>query len=388
MTLRLAPLGAKTLALAIAAFVCAAGPVTSAQQHAPASAPAKKNPLLKLVEPWPEEAVLLARRTEAERRPLFQRTEPLAFTLAADFKLVNKDRNAESTVRYPALLTLADDRGREQTIHVRISPRGHFRRMARNCSFVPLRVELPSAETAGTVFEGQTTLKLGTHCQDEKLYEQITLREYVTYPMFNLVTPKSFRARLARGTYVDAKSGKAITTRYAIFIEHENDVARRMGGRIVDLARTEFKDMEAPTLTAMMLFEYMIGNTDFSLWALHNVRLVQDPTRTLYPVPYDFDLSGFVHAPYAIPERRLGIRSVVDRLYRGPCRTADEMEIAAAAFRAKRAEVFALVDSVKDLDGESRGDVKSYLDSFFRTIERPNNVKRQFVDGCKATPTM
>src|SRR5262245_2098980 len=243
-----------TTAVAVAVLVCASAPAPHAQQHAPAAKPPKKNPLLKLVEPWPEDAVLAARRTEAERRPLFQTTEPLAFTLTADFKLINKDRNPESTTRYAALLSLTDARGRERTIHVRISPRGHFRRMARNCAFVPLRVELPAAETAGTVFEGQTTLKLGTHCQDDKAYEQITLREYLTYPMFNLVTPRSFRARLARGTYVDAKSGKAQTTRYAIFIEHENDVARRMNGRIVELAHTGFKDMEAATLTTMMLF--------------------------------------------------------------------------------------------------------------------------------------
>jgi hypothetical protein len=386
MTRRLAP---KTIVLAIAAFVCVNAPAPQAQQqNAPAAAAAKKNPLLKLAEPWPEESVLHARRAEAEQRPLFQKTEPLAFSLAADFKTVNKDRNPESTARYPAVLTLADERGREQTIHVRISPRGHFRRMARNCSFVPLRVELPPAEIAGTVFEGQTTLKLGTHCQDDKAYEQITLREYLTYPMFNLVTPKSFRARLARGRYVDAKSGKTLTTRYAIFIEHENDVARRMGGRIVELPRTEFKDLHAATLTSMMLFEYMIGNTDFSLWALHNVRLVQDPNRTLFPVPYDFDLSGAVRAPYAIPERRLGIRSVVDRLYRGPCRTIDEMEQAAAAFRGKRAEMLALIDGMKDLDSAARSEMKEYLDSFFRTIERPASVKRQFVDGCRPSPTM
>jgi len=385
MSRRLAP---KTAVLALVAFICANAPAPYAQQHAPASTPPKKNPLLKLVEPWPEESVLLARRTEAERRPLFQRTEPLAFTLAADFKMVNRDRNPESTVRYPAMLTLTDERGREQTIHVRISPRGHFRRMARNCAFVPLRVELPADEIAGTVFEGQTTLKLGTHCQDDKAYEQITLREYLTYPMFNLVTPKSFRARLARGTYVDAKSGKTQATRHAIFIEHDNDVARRTGGRIVELPRTEFKDMDAPTLTTMMLFEYMIGNTDFSLYALHNVRLVQDPNRVLYPVPYDFDLSGMVHAPYAIPERRLGIRSVVDRLYRGPCRTVDELEAAASAFRGKRADMLALVDGMKDLEPEARGEMKNYLEGFFRTIERPANIKRQFVDGCRQAPTM
>jgi hypothetical protein len=138
----------------------------------------------------------------------------------------------------------------------------------------------------------------------------------------------------------------------------------------------------------MMLFEYMIGNTDFSLWALHNVRLVQDPNRTLFPVPYDFDLSGMVNAPYAIPDRRFGIKSVVDRLYRGPCRTVDEMETAASAFRDKRADVLGLLDGMRDLDSGARTEMKSYLEAFFRTIERPNTLKRQFVDGCKPAPTM
>ena len=99
---------------------------------------------------------------------------------------------------------------------------------------------------AGTPFDGQTTLKLGTGCEDSKEYEQITLREYLTYPMFNLVTPLSFRARLARATYTDEKSKKKSTPRYALFIEHENDVARRNEGRIVELPRVVFKDLDEP----------------------------------------------------------------------------------------------------------------------------------------------
>jgi hypothetical protein len=368
-------------------FVCAAGQASIAQQHAPA-APAKKNPYLKLSEPWPEPAVLLARRTEAEKRPLFEKSESLAFTLTADFKTINKDRRPESTARYPGILSVTDDKGREQTIKVKLSPRGHFRRMARNCAFVPLRVEFPEGETAGTVFEGQTSLKLGTHCQDDKTYEQYTLREYLTYPMFNLVTPRSFRARLARGTYVDDKTSKPITTRTAIFIEHENDVARRLGGRIVELPRTEFKDFHAETLNTMMLFEYMIGNTDFSLYANHNVRFVQDPSRTLYPVPYDFDLSGVVHAPYAIPDRKFGIRSVLDRLYRGPCRTVDDMEAAAAEFRTKKSDMLGLIEGTREMDSSMRSEMKSYLEEFFRAIEKPTSIKSRLIDSCKQTPTM
>ncbi len=374
--------------LAILIVACAAVQMPRAQTTAPPAAPPKKNPLLKLAEPWPDAAALKAKRAEAEARPLFQSTDPLEFTLTANFNALNKDHKPESTTRYPGVITVTGKDGAPTDIPVKLSARGHFRRMARNCSVVPLRVEFPKEGMAGTVFDGQTTLKLGTGCEDSKEYEQITLREYLTYPMFNLVTPLSFRARLARATYTDEKSKKKSNARYALFIEHENDVARRDEGRIVELQRITFKDLDAESLTRAMLFEYMIGNTDVSIWALHNVRFVQKPDRTLTVVPYDFDLSGFVHAPYAIPDRKLGLRSVVDRMYRGPCRTTDEFDAAAAPFRAKQADMLALVASMRDLDQDARREVKDYLEAFFRTIDKPASIKKQFVDGCKPTPTM
>ena len=382
-----ARLTASLLASLIA--VCAAVQMPLAQSTAPPSKAPKKNPLLKLAEPWPDANTLKARRAQAEARPLFQSADPVEFTLTANFNAINKDHNPESTTRYPGVITVTGKDGAPRDIPVKLSARGHFRRMARNCGVVPLRVEFTKDGMAeGTVFDGQTTLKLGTGCEDSKEYEQITLREYLTYPMFNLVTPLSFRARLARATYTDEKSKKKSTTRYALFLEHENDVARRNEGRIVELPRLTFKDLEAETLTRAMLFEYMIGNTDVSIWAVHNVRFVQKPDRSLIVVPYDFDLSGFVHAPYAIPDRRLGLRSVLDRMYRGPCRTTEELDAAAAPFRAKRADMLALVDSMRDLESATRREVKEYIEGFFRAIERPASIKKQFVDGCKPTPTM
>lgn len=374
--------------LAILIMVCSAVQMPHAQKTASPSPPPKKNPLLKLAEPWPDADALTARRAEAEARPLFQSADPLEVTLTANFSALNKDRKPESTTRYPGVITVTGTDGAPRDIPVKLSARGHFRRMARNCGVVPLRVEFPKDAVAGTVFDGQTTLKLGTGCEGSKEYEQVTLREYLSYPMFNLVTPLSFRARLARATYADETSKKKSAVRYALFIEHENDVARRNQGRVVELSRIVFKDLESETLTRMMLFEYMIGNTDMSIWALHNVRFVQKPDRTLLAVPYDFDLSGFVHAPYAIPDRRLGLRSVVDRLYRGPCRTTDEFDAAAAPFRAKRTDMLALVDSMRDLESAARRELKDYLDGFFRTIDRPASIKKQFVDGCKPLPTM
>jgi hypothetical protein len=374
--------------LIILVLIFAAVQMPSAQKTAPPSAPPKKNPLLKLAEPWPDAAALAARRAEAEARPLFQSTDPLEFTLTSNFNAINKDRKPESTTRYPGVLTVAGKDGTPREIPVKLSARGHFRRMARNCSVVPLRVELPKEGMDGTAFDGQTTLKLGTGCEDSKEYEQITLREYLAYPLFSMVTPLSFRARLGRATYVDEKSKKKSSARYALFIENDSDVARRSEGRIVELQRVSFKDLEDKTLTSVMLYEYMIGNTDVSIWALHNIRFVQKPDRTLLPVPYDYDLSGLVHAPYAIPDNRLGLRSVLDRKYRGPCRTTDEFDAAAAPFRAKRADMLALVASLKDLDSSSRNEVKDYLEGFFRTIDKPASIKKQFVDGCKPETTM
>ena len=260
--------------------------------------------------------------------------------------------------------------------------------MARNCSLVPLRVEFQKEAMDGTPFEGQTTLKLGTGCEDSKEFEQITLREYLAYPMFNMVTPLAFRARLGRATYVDDKSKKKKGPRYALFIEHENEVARRNEGRIVELPRVSFADVDGETLTRAMLYEFMIGNTDMSIWALHNIRLIQKPNRTLIVVPYDFDLSGFVHAPYAIPDRKLGLRSVVDRLYRGPCRTTEQFDAAAAPFRAKRGELLSVVEGMKDLEAPARSEIKDYLESFFRTIDKPDSIKKNFVNGCKTGAMM
>src|SRR5262245_23856918 len=234
--------------LAIVIVVWSAIAVPLAQKAPPA--PPKKNPLLKLVEPWPADDVLQARRVEADSRRLFKETEPLAFTLTGDFKAVNKERTPNNKKLFPAVISVQESKG-PQEIPVQIGSRGHFRLMPRNCDFVPIHVELErSADAAavGTVFEGQKSLKLGTHCRGDREYDNFTLKEYLTYRLFNLVTPLSFRARLARATYVDAKTKKTVATRYAIFIEHENDVARRFGGRIVELKRIQFDDLDPATL--------------------------------------------------------------------------------------------------------------------------------------------
>ena len=350
--------------------------------------PAKKNPLLKLAQPWPSAETLKERHAASEALPLFASADPLPITLAADFKAVTKDRDPNSTQRFPGELRTTRADGRIDVLHVKLGTRGHFRLMPRNCDMPPLRVEFAKEELKGTVFEGQSWLKFGTYCQDSADYEQYTLKESLAYSVYNLLTHKSFRVRLAKATYVDSKSGKTIANRYGLFLEHDADVARRMEGRIVGLQRLVFKDLDPDTLNLMMVFEYMIGNTDYSIYVQHNVRVVQMPDRTLHPVPYDFDISGFVNPPYAIPARGLIIKTVKDRLYRGPCQTPEQINPILANFIAKKDRVMELFDSVPDLNREARREARDYIDDFYSTIKNDRNAKRLFTDNCSKAAGM
>jgi len=342
----------------------------------------KKDPRVKLAEPWAEPDRLRERALEASARRLFASEEPLVFTLTADFRAVNKDRNPDSVKRFPAKLSVAGDDGQERVLDVNLRSRGHSR-LVYNCGFVPIRVEFPpETQTKGTPFAKQESLKLGTHCHGSREYEQYALREYLSYKIFNLFTPRSFRARLAKARYVDSKDGALLFDKYAMFLEAESDVARRLEGRVATLPRVVFKDLEQDSLMLMMLFEYMIGNTDFSIYALHNVRLVQDSKRTLFAVPYDFDYGGLTDARYAVPARALNLKTVMDRAYRGPCHSVEELQPYVATFLEKKPQVMALVDSVPGFDNGSRKHAKTYLELFYDTIGNRGSLKRELVDSC------
>jgi hypothetical protein len=231
----------------------------------------------------------------------------------------------------------------------------------------------------GTPFDGQHVLKLGVHCRNAKEFETYPQREYAAYRIFNLLTPRSFRARLARVTYFDTGTKKSLGTHNGVLIEDDDDVAKRLQGRLTT-QRDAFPGLDADAFTLMALFEYMIGNLDVSISAQHNVKLVQMPTRALYAIPYDFDYSGLVDATYAQPPPGMGITTVRDRIYRGECRPATELEPFFAKFRAIKTELPAIYDSIPDLDPSVKKKALAYLDQFYRTIDRPADVKAAFID--------
>src|SRR5262245_12218649 len=179
-------------------------------------------------EPWPDAKTMAERKRDSENLRLFASEEPLEFKLIADFRAVNRDRNPLSEKMFPAAIVLPRNDGTETEIALEIRTRGHSRRKPEVCSFAPLRLEFQRELMAGTPLARHNSIKLGVHCRDVNEFEQYVLREYAVYKIMNLLTPRSFRARLAKATYIDANSKRVFAQKYAMFIEDDDDVAKRM----------------------------------------------------------------------------------------------------------------------------------------------------------------
>lgn len=325
-------------------------------------------------------------KKEAEALPLFAGEEALSVTLVGNFKNISKDRDTLSTTEYWGELRVADASGAEQKLAVKLRTRGHYRLARRNCAFVPLRLNFVKKEVKGTVFDGQDKMKLVTHCNSNSLYDEYVIREYLAQKVHNLITPRSFRARLAKVTYVDSATNTPIETRNGILMEHEDDVAKRMEGEIAEVRRALFEDVDMKQILEVAVFEAFIGNTDWSLAALHNIRLVRRPDFTILPVAYDLDFSGLVGTRYSTPDPRLGIRSVKERLYRGPCRPLEELEPILAPYSAQKDAILKLYEETPGLDGRYRSDAKAFLEQWFKMLTNPRDLRWMFVENCKNVP--
>jgi hypothetical protein len=320
-------------------------------------------------------------------QPLFDSHDILDLSLEFDLLTVRRDVS-EDREEHPATLSYIDDTGVPVVLEATVKTRGRFRRDTRNCDFPPLKVDLrkgrfQEGQLEGTLFANQNELKLVCHCQDDsEAHEQFVLKEYLAYRVYQLFTDLSFSVRLARVTYVDALGRRDPYTRFAFFIEDENRMAERNGALVLDSMGVRQIELEDAQATLFSFFQYFIGNTDWKVSVLHNVKLLDQNMGFPIAVPYDFDWAGAVDPPYAAPHPELGTRDVRDRVFISPCRTDYDIERVIEMFNERKDAIYALYDDLDLLEQASLERSIEYMDDFFEILNDPEAVRREFVRSC------
>ena len=323
-----------------------------------------------------------AAKTKEEKVPrLFRSEEPVAVTFTTNIRQIRRDKSDKAPWRWGAL-TYQDSAGKPVQVPLRVRTRGIWR--LKNCAFPPIRLNFSGKTADHTLFDGLDEPKLVNYCQDNDQYERYILQELQLYRVYQTVTPASHRVRLVRMAYVDSASGKREAERYAFIVEDPARLAKRLSAKVPKQTGATPADLDPDQLALAYLFEYFIGNLDFSWGGLHNTELLGTADGRVLPVAYDFDYAGAVNAWYATPPANYGVPNVRTRKFMAPCELAEQFPGALARFLERKDAIYALYrDPVGALlPPKLVKETLEYFDDFYDKVRTPQDAKRNVFDRC------
>jgi hypothetical protein len=323
--------------------------------------------------------------------PLFDSNDVLDIIIEAPIGDLSKQRHDKP--KFPGTIRYTDASGLEHAIAVKVSPRGHSR--LELCDYPQLRINFNGDETDGTLFEGQHELKLVRQCVRDRNARNWLHLEYAIYRAFNVITDYSFRVRKLNVTYRETGKGGG-ATQPAFFIEDEGNLAQRLNRERIRPPEVEHEQMEVVEITNFMLFQYLVGNTDFAVrrgpkgeGCCHNGRVIAEAgkQKDWVIVPYDFDYAGIIDTDYALPSLKLPIKQVSQRLYRGFCWQNDLLPASIEHFNEKRAEIEAAFTSSGISSNRARK-TKRFIDRFYDIVNDPEELQELLLDRCRGPDSL
>lgn len=313
---------------------------------------------------------------------LFEGSEPLDITMSFDIK--NYQRKKDSDEYIPADLLLHFNDTIDLMKDVRIKARGAFRKST--CHFAPFWLNIRKTDVENEYLQDVKKMKVVTRCRAGSEYDDYILLEFLAYKIYNLISPHSFRVRLIKMKYVDSGRKDKETHSWAFLIEPEDMLAERVDGLVIKNDELAMALMRPEEILLVALFQYMIGNADYSISGRHNMKILGLPgfgTDGYTPVPYDFDYAGLVNASYAVPGENLGITAVTQRYYMGPCREESEYLAAMERLENHRDEVLELVQSFPFLSEKARKQTIGYIENYFSEASGPKFIERNISSTCR-----
>ena len=310
---------------------------------------------------------------------LFENQDPLKIKLSYSNKVIRLE--TDDTTYVKTNLSYWNN-NKWNDLEVSLRARGNFRRS--KCYFPPIKMKIKKSKAEGSLFEGNKNLKLVVPCllQDEK--NDNIVHEFIAYKLYEKISPYHFKTRMVEIEFSEVKKNKIIVHNLKGFlIEDDKRVADRFEGKSFE-RYIHPKAMDDMTSIQNSMFQFMIGNTDFSVAYQHNGKLLY-ANKKIYPLPYDFDLCGLVDASYAIVNSRLGIKSVKDRKYRGFKRDESIVYEVRDQLLEKKSDFFQILDAQEsnfELSTEFQSS-KEVLASFFEILEDKSTFEKKVIQNMR-----
>jgi len=311
--------------------------------------------------------------------PFFSDQTPLEIKLGYSNKDMNRKTN-DSTFIDTTLEFLQNEKW--SSLQVNLRARGNFRR--NECYFPPIKMKIKKDQYQGTIFDGNKTMKLVLPCKLESENNDNILQEYIAYKIYERISPFHFKTRRVNIDFSEPK-GKKIK-KFALkgfLIEDDKRVAKRHEGKVFE-RYVHPMAMQHLTSVQNAFFQYLLGNTDFSVAYQHNGKLLY-VNKEIIPLPYDFDMTGWVNPSYATVNTTLGINSVQDRKYRGFKREQQYFDEVRQQFLDQKADLMKMISSFEgEFSNQSEYEnMFEFLKSFYDVLEDDSKFQKSIVEDSR-----
>ena len=254
--------------------------------------------------------------------------------------------------------------------------------------FAPIELNIKKAGFGYSDLDRISKLKLVPQCGPGKDKEDYVLREYLAYKLFNVLTDTSFRVRLLTVNYIDSEKKRKPVKQFGIFLEPVDMLIARTNCIQIKSANLNQKSIIPRIMDRLAIFNFMIGNYDWSVPGQHNVLIIKslnfDPNSLGIAIPHDFDWTGLVNAAYAIPTEEIGIENVRERLFIGVCRTKEVYSKELDLFLEKKEEFYKVINEFPYINQKAKKDMTDYLDGFFdQLVGNKDRILYNMMNTCK-----
>lgn len=274
-------------------------------------------------------------------------------------------------------------RGKNLQLSLKIQLRGVYRKQI--CDMPPLKLDFNKKDLEKQGLNPDfDKLKLVTHCLDEANSTQVLLKEFYTYKMYNQISPNSFRVHLVKITYINTQDKSEKMQKMAFLIESKAELASRMGGVPIEEWELPPSRVDKESYQNVMMFNYMIGNLDWSLRKQRNVKLIQ-PSRGggIIIIPYDFDFSALVKPSYIVLNADFKQKSLQDRFCIGKFANEKELNGTIQRFLNAKNDLFDCYTNSLGLRKSTKKKMNKYLNTFFDILNEAGNEAVFLMDDSK-----